>query len=497
MTDDGRLEIDDDGRVIDAAGSTTVLDLHDPDATEDLRPNRVQQWVDTTASPFLHRHRVAVRWTAGLAAVAVAAAAWITSRPPYIPPTFDVALSNGVLQGASIGGPRIGDHRLDIAFVARGRTPGQTVTVTGLVGPGLRGSTITGAVVGYQQEQRVQATASVDCADPALVGARASSYRLTATAGTEAEAGSVPLAVPGSRPITSLDRAITDWCLRGIAADSLSVSSVRAAAVPGTPLADLTVRVANLGPQPLTVRTTRYAGPSIEIDLSSTVGIDPGETAVVSTRALLHDCAAPAAFTRLDLLPNPEAQGAAEGITFEVGLGERTRIASYAVPGADQVRQALAAACIGATGVTASVERISGITIGAESTWEATALVQARSAGIGMTFGREHFDGGASGDGSLLTSGGRSGDPRRTWTFGPTQLDGGAGRMLVPVQGGRCADLRTASPQLLAVRVLSADRSVHPYEVRIDDLDVLRAVARACEVDLDLASARALGWRSS
>ncbi|MGD9957425.1 MAG: hypothetical protein AB7O74_06580 [Candidatus Nanopelagicales bacterium] len=497
MTDDGRLELDDDGRVVDAAGSTAVLDLHDPGATEELRPNRVQAWMDSTASPFLHRHRVALRWTAGAAAVVLASAAWITSRPPYVPPTFDVALYNAVLDGASIGGPRIADGRLEIAFVARGRTPDEVVTITGLTGPGLRGSAITGAVVTYQQEQRVQATAAVDCTDPALVSATASSYRLAATGGSDAEAGSVPLAVSGARPVTSLDRAITDWCLARIAPDAVTVSSVRAAAVPGTPLADLTVRVANLGPQPLTVRTVRHPGSRVEIDLSALVGIAPGDTGVITTRALVHDCLTQPALTRLADLPNPEGPAASAGLTFEVGIGDRTRLASYAVPAADAIGSALAAACTGATGVSASVERIGGTVIGPRSTWTATALVAARSDGIGITFGREHFDGGASGAGSLLTSDPPSEAAGQQWTFGPTQLDGGAGRMLVPVRGGLCSDLQTAPPQQLAVRVLTADRSVHPYEVLVDDLALLRSVARTCGVDLDVAAAEARGWRSA
>jgi hypothetical protein len=497
MTDDGRLEIDEDGRVVDAAGSTAVLDLHDPDATEELRPNRVQSWMDSTAAPFLHRHRVGLRWTAAVAAVLVATTAWWTSRPPYVPPTFDVALFNAVLDGASIGGPRIVDDRLDVAFVARGRTPDEVVTITGLAGPGLRASTISGAVVTYQEQQRVQATASVDCTDPALVNALPTSYVLTATGGTDAEAGSVPLALPGERPITSLNRAITDWCLAQLAPEALSISSVRAAAVPGTPLADLTVRVANLSPLPLTVRTTRSPGDSVEIDVSSTVAVDPGATAVLTTRALVHDCFAQPSLTALDQLPNPASASAAGGLTFEVGIGERTRIASYAVPRAYALGSALAAACTGATGVTASVARIGGLAVGAQDVWTAIALVEARSDGIGITFGREHFDGGESGGGSLLTSDPAARGPGQQWSFGPTQLDGGAGRMLVPVQGGTCSDVQNAPPQRLAVRVLTADRSVHPYEVVVDDLALLRSVARACGVDLDVDAALARGWRAA
>jgi hypothetical protein len=329
------------------------------------------------------------------------------------------------------------------------------------------------------------------------VGASPRSYVLTATGGSDAEAGSIALAVPGERPVTSLNRAITDWCLAQLAPDAVSISSVRAAAVPGTPLADLTVRVANLSPLPLTLRTTRSPGASVEIDVSSPVAVQPGETAVITTRALVHDCFVQPSLTGLDQLPNPANGSAAAGLTLEVGIGDRMRVASYAVPGADALGSALGAACTGATGVTATVAGIGGTTIGAQDEWTATALVEARSDGIGITFGREHFDGAADGGESLLTSDPAARDTGQQWAFGPTQLDGGAGRMLVPVQGGSCRDLQTAPPQRIAVRVLTADRSVHPYEVAVDDLALLRSVADACGIDLDVDAAIARGWRSA
>jgi hypothetical protein len=46
------------------------------------------------------------------------------------------------------------------------------------------------------------------------------------------------------------------------------------------------------------------------------------------------------------------------------------------------------------------------------------------------------------------------------------------------------------------VRVLMPDRSVHPYEVLVADVRLLRAVAAACAVDVDPATARGLGWRT-
>ena len=256
MTDDGRLEIDEHGRVVDAAGGPvpgTLLDLADPEAAEELRPNPVQRWVDTRAAPYVSRHRTGLRVTSAVAIAGLAATAWWTSRPPYVPPTFDVALANAVLEGNSIGGPEISPAgQLSVAFVARGRTPGETVSITGLRGPGLRDVTATGAPVTSDVEQRVGITARVDCTDPSLQTAGATSYTLAAAGsqtGADPEAGTVPLATAGSRPITSLDKAITDWGLAALAPAAVTNGTWRATAVPGTPPAALSVEGAHTSPQ--------------------------------------------------------------------------------------------------------------------------------------------------------------------------------------------------------------------------------------------------------
>ncbi len=508
MTDDGRLEIDEHGRVVDAAGGPVpgaVLDLADPEAAEELRPNPVQRWVDTRAAPYVSRHRVALRGTAAVTVAALVGIGWWTSRPPYVPPTFDVDVSNAVLVGNSIGGPEISpDGQLSVAFVARGRTSGETVNITGLRGPGLRAVTATGSPVTSAVEERIEIGATVDCTDPALVNATPSTYVLEASGnqqGGDAEAGSVPLASPGARPVTSLDKAITDWCLAALAPSAVTVTAVDATAVPGTPLADVSVRLINSSPQRLTLRTARHAGAEVEVDLSPTVVVEPGATALLATRVLVHDCSASPELTPLASLANPAGEGDAGGLTLVVGLGERTRTASYAVPTADELSRTLAASCTGATGVTAGIDDVGLPSFGSDGSWEVPALVSARSDGIGITFGREHFTGGESGVDSVLTSesssvGGPGPSVGDRWAFGPARIDGGAGRMLVPVRGGSCAAVQTASPQWMAVRVLMPDRSVHPYEVPVDDLTLLRAVARACDVDLDVAAAKARGWRT-
>jgi hypothetical protein len=502
MSDDGRLELDEQGRVLDERADTTVLDLADPDATETFAPNHIQRWVDSTASPYVARHRRGVRATVVVACVTLVGAAWWASRPPYVPPTFDVAIADAVLDGNSIGGPEISpDGTLAVAFVARSRTQGETLQATGIAGPGLGTSTAQGRPVTADVEQRVVLGAQVDCSDPGLVNAVPGSYRLTATgarAGGDPEAGTVPLGLPG-KEVTRLDQAITDWCLASLAPTAISVSDIEATTVPGTPLADISVRVVNTSPQPLAVHTERHSGTSIEIDRSPAVVIRPGETATLATRALLHDCATTPALTPLDALRNPHGGATAAGLTLGLALGDRSRVASYAVPGTDALATTLASACRGATGVTATVSDLGSVTVDERGRWALDTVVEARSDGVGITFGREHFSGGESGVDSILTSQTDTvdGGPASAgeWAFGPAQLNGGAGVTLVPLHGGSCSSVATSPPPRLAVRVQMPDRSVHPYEVLLDDARLLRAVAVACAVDLDADAASSLGWR--
>lgn len=502
MSEDGRLELDEQGRPLDERADTTVLDLADPDATETLTVNHVQRWVDGTASPYVARHRRGVRATAVVACVTLVGTAWWASRPPYVPPTFDVALANAVLAGSSIGGPEISpDGTLAVAFVARSRTDGETLLATGLTGPGLGASTAEGRPVTVDVQQRVVLGAQVDCSDPGIVNAVPGSYRLTATgarAGGDPETGTVQLGSPGEE-VTRLDQAITDWCLASLAPTAVSVSGIEATTVPGTPLADISVRVINTSPQPLAVHTERHSGMSIEIDRSPPVVIGPGATGTLATRALLHDCATTPALTPLDALRNPYGGNAAGGITLGLALGDRSRIASYAVPATDALATTLASACRGATGVTATVSDLGSVSVDERGRWTVDAVVDARSDGVGITFGREHFSGGESGVDSILTSRTDTVDGRPgvagEWAFGPAQLNGGAGVTLVPLHGGSCSSVATTPPPRLAVRVLMPDRSVHPYEVLVDDARLLRAVSVACAVDVDAAAAGSLGWR--
>ena len=173
MRDEDRLELDDDGHVV---GSSHVVDLMDPTATETLHGSRAEELVDRHVSPWLQRHRTPV--IAGVVAALVVGlgAAWWSHRPPYVEPPLPIAIENAILDGRDLGGPRIRDDGLLLVAVAVRSTDARTTfDVLDLVGPGLAttGVTVDGPAT-PDRSARVQARAVVQCSTPALLGAKPS-----------------------------------------------------------------------------------------------------------------------------------------------------------------------------------------------------------------------------------------------------------------------------------------------------------------------------------
>jgi hypothetical protein len=260
------------------------------------------------------------------------------------------------------------------------------------------------------------------------------------------------------------------------------VESVRADSDPGQPTASISLLVRNTGPVPLTVATERRPTDDIEIDLSPTVSVPAGGTAIITTRALVHDCLTTPGLPPLDELPNPVpwAARSAPGIALQVGLGTATTLASYPLVGSG-VGAALAdGACRGAPAVSAVLTDVEASSA-AEGGWEVRGVYELRSDGVRLRVGREHFAGPPAGEGSILTTpAGQA--PGGSWEVAPTQLDGGAGRVLVRFVGTSCDQLRTSRPVTLPVGVTMADRTVYAYEIPVDDIRLVRAAYDACGI---------------
>jgi hypothetical protein len=495
--DDGRLELDDDGRVLDASGPSRAVDLTDPLAAEDLATSGVQRWVDSRALPFARRHRRSLSAAGAVAVVVAGAGLWAATRPPAVVPVIDVQLRNAVLAGNSIGGPEISyGGELSVAFAVR--SAGAAVDVRSLDGPGIASSAVEGEQVG-DRLTRIEATAQLDCADARLASATPASYSLAAsTSGPDGAVvdGVVPLTATGpdgaTRVVTRLDYAIQSWCLAAAAPDAVEAALGAVTPLTGTTLADVAIEVRNASALPLTLAAARSEHLGLAVDASPSLVLQPGGTGRLATRVDVRDCAAPLGLAPLSELPNPGVGPASAGaLTLELGLGGRTRLASVPVIDGSRLGAAVrSAACWSSTPPTVTVDAVRGQLTGAGS-WAVDAIVAVRTAGIGIGLARLEFAGPPAGQGSRLQVVGTDDG----WAAEPVSLDGGAGRLGVRLASPTCAQVDGMRPEPLPVRVTMADRSVVPYGVLVDDVRVLQAAALACGVGIDPVAARAAGWR--
>ncbi len=482
MGDDDRLELDDDGHVV---GSPHVVDLLDPAATEHLHASRADALVHHHVAPWLARHRRPV-----VAAVVACLAlglgtAWWTHRPPYVEPPVPIAIENAILDGRDLGGPRIRDDGLLlVAFAVRSTDPSTTFDVLDLVGPGLATTGVTSdGPASPDRPARVQARAVIQCSTPGMVGARPDDYGLRVR--RTGPDGSSELTVPLGPDATPLDVALREHCVRAYAAPALSVVDARVVGQAGSSIASLALVVRNVSNLPVEVATPRRTGGAVDVDLSTDVVIAPQRSAIVSSRLQVQDCSP----TRTSLsdplaqLPNPVVTAgysdpsALAGITLRVGLGTSTTLASYALgPSLDLLTGRLRTlACASAPTVTADVASATGRR-GSDGSWSVTARIALRTSGIGVTVGRERFSGPPWGAGSQLVT---DGPASRGWEAQPAQLDGGAGSAIVTFAGTAC-DEAEAPPTSLPLRVITADRVVHPFVATIDPALLRVAFSQAC-----------------
>ena len=492
-TDEGRLELDDDGRVVDASGVAGAVDLADPDATVVIAPTRAHDVLATSVSPWLRRHRRPVA-AAAVATLGVAlTTAWWTHRPPDVAPVVPIAIEDAVLDGRDLGGPSIRDDGLlSIAYSVRSTDPSTSFEVLGVTGPGLAPAgppqgisptSPTSTPAASTAAIRVQTQSVIQCSDPVVEGATRSSYALEVRRRDATGAESM-LSVPFGADVNDLSVAVHDYCLTHYAVPALSIidSAIRFSA--GTSEASLELIVRNTSNLAVTVATIRGDDGDIEIDLSPSVTIAPQRSAVVSSRLLVRDCSARPRPAALVDLPNPVI-GAGygdpdvlPGLTLNVSSAGRTMLASYALGRSlADVRSLLThAACAAAPTFQAHLTKVSG-TLGLDGSWTVSGTYLVRTSGIGVSLGSEHFDGPPWGAGSVLASGDRAGTP---WALAPSSLDGGDGHLPLRFSGPSCADAIAEAPDTIPVRITTADHEVYPFQVTVDRAELGKALATAC-----------------
>jgi hypothetical protein len=296
-------------------------------------------------------------------------------------------------------------------------------------------------------------------------------------------------AVPFGAHVNDLSVAVHDYCLSHYAIPALSIvdSTLRFSA--GTSLASLELVVRNTSNLAVSVATVRGHDGDVEIDLSPTVTIAPQRSAVVSTRLLVRDCSARPQPAALVDLPNPvigagyRDSQTLPGLTLRVSSAARDALTSYSLASyslgqsrADIGAVLAQAACAAAPTFRTTLTDVSGA-LGLDGSWTVSGSYLVRTSGVGVSLGSEHFDGPPWGAGSVLATGDEVGAP---WALVPSSLDGGDGHLPIRFNGPSCADALAQTPNSIAVRIMSADHVVYPFQVALDRATLRKALTAAC-----------------
>lgn len=266
MTDDGRLDLDELGRVI---GDADAL-VPDEVIGDEPRPTLGERLETAGITPFVRRHRVPVAAVVA-AALLIGGTAWVRrdTRPPddgrlhaQVVDSSDSNGNYGVITSYGDSGALAGTYTL---VRERGS---DDVTLLGMTGPGISTSSATPAQVGGgDPARRTYVVATVPgCLDPASLTADMSRYRLqvrrTDEFGRVVE-GSVPLPLASQ---ARWDQSLSSACLRRAAAGRIAVEWVGVTADPAVPAVRIGARVVNRTGADLMLWSRGWAGMSTRQD---------------------------------------------------------------------------------------------------------------------------------------------------------------------------------------------------------------------------------------
>ena len=491
-SDEARLELDDGGQVVGASGGgdpAAVVDLADPEATVAMAATQADAVLATHVSPWLRRHRAPVASVAIAATLTALVGAWWTHRPPYVAPPIPIVIEDAVLDGYDLGGPSIAaDGRLSVAYSVRSTDPATRFAVLDVAGPGLAPlgvspSESAPSALASTSPVRVQAESVIQCSDPQVGSAIRGSYGLDVRR-VDADGTTTRLRLPFGPDVSDLSVAVHDHCLTSYVVPALSIVESTIVGSAGSSVASLMLVVRNSSNLPATVSTLRGHFGDVDIDLSPDVVIAPQRSAVVSSRLMVQDCGdGPRPASLLDLA-NPVVgagyakPGATSGLTLRVSSAGSAALASYSLSKdlgelGSTLRQV---ACRSAPSVRATLADVAGsATI--DGGWKVSGTITVLTSGVGISVGREQFDGPAWGAGSVLAASDATGT---TWTLAPARLDGGDGYLPLQFTGSNCADGLAQVPHSIPVRIMTAERVVYPFDVAVDPSTLGRALASVC-----------------
>lgn len=480
MNDDGRLDLDDLGSVIERASS-----IDEPADVVGEEPRRTwgERLEASGISPWVRRHRVALAaGTAAVVVVGVGATAWVRAQPPpwheadvsVVAATLDS--DYGVSLRQSDDGTAVG------AYLATTPDAGTTARILGVEGPGIRASSV-GDPLPTGNPKAAVVRAVLGCTDDTLTAAPAD-YRIRVAA-TDAWGRTSTLLAPVPSDGWSWREVAGQRCWQQTAATRIEIDSLSVDVDEGAGALTLGLGVRSSLPGEVQATLDAFNAETAIVPTGIGTPLPAGEGTVVTGRLDVWDCTG--AEPPLPSIAMPDSptsqmrQHMAHGIGLQVfspGRQDWTVVPVEFTPSmAADVRRGIDSVCAGAPDVRVDpVHVVRSVADPAANTMSLTVVVDlqvppGRLAKVGITQDAilGYPDPGLSAWSIAPRGGGRA---EATWTFS-------------------CDS--TPTPPALDVRFVDGIRPT-PVRVPLDQETLAPWVSDACP---DMTADRLVesGWR--
>jgi hypothetical protein len=299
----GRLDLDDDGKVVDDGVPAPPADLLDDGLPA---PRRPAESVRRAAA----RHPLATGVVAVVTVLMVALGAVVATRPAPPVPITGLALTPVPLTHLLASPESLARQGLvGAAYDVVGPTGSQPAQVRGIVGPGIRASSARSAGATLTPAREFLVTAIPDCADPAVLDPGPADYRLDVSR-TDDQGRTQTARVDVPDAAAAWLAPLRTQCWSVLARAGLTLRGVTAAVDRHHTTVLVTAELANGLGRPATVTAVDVADVST-IDPADTADLPVGATAHLRVRIPVTQCgsgsraAAPAVVTSVGWAVGP------------------------------------------------------------------------------------------------------------------------------------------------------------------------------------------------
>lgn len=287
MNDDGRLDLDDLGSVIERASS-----IDEPADVVGEEPRRTwgERLEAAGISPWVRRHRIALAaGTAAVVVVGVGATAWLRAQPPpwHAADVSVIAATLDTDYGVSLrpfdDGTAVG------AYLATTPDAGTTVRILGVEGPGIRASSV-GAPLPTGNQMAAVVRAVLGCNDETLTAAP-TDYRIRVAA-TDAWGRTSTVFAPVPSDGWSWREVASQTCWRQSAAARVEIGRLRMDVDDGAGALNLRFDVRSTLPGPVVATLDSFNAETVIVPTNEGRSLTSGEQSTVTGKLEVLDCSA-------------------------------------------------------------------------------------------------------------------------------------------------------------------------------------------------------------